>query len=608
MPDWSYHPLKKLLLERISPKASREFIHKSMSTIASLPGGRNFIEFLGHMKPSQELQKTFHHTTFSSPVGLSGHIDPKLSGINAFQELGFGFLEIGPIVLNEPVEQGELRRKDNHFLFSNHPEKVPLKLAIKKLILHDIRVPILAKIDPYVTRNEWDIIVQQLTPFVDAFIITLEQINYCVDNSFSSLERPFYVSFSSDEMNINEIGKIVEHNFVDGIVINAPRQSAAGYWHESVNANECLTKTVKQINNLHPELHIVTSGGAETPNEAFTLFRAGADLLLLSEGYVKAGPGLPKRIHERLVYEEAPPVKKQTWFWSFLFGLSILIGGLIALYFAVTSVILPYDESFIGLNRDDILQVNPLILSFMFHDRMALAGTMISGGILYIQLARHGIRHDLHWTKIAFHSAAIIGFLGILLFIGYGYFDWLHGLFWLILLPIYFLSFREGKRITGPPSSSHGTNDRVWKVGLYGQLMFILLGFLILVGGIVISTIGVSNVFVSTDLAFLCMTPDMLDQISANLIPVIAHDRAGFGSALVSVGLLVQLISLWGFGKGERWVWNTLAIGALPAFIAGIATHIFIGYTTFIHLLPVYFLVILYLLGLVLSYPFLKGK
>lgn len=104
------------------------------------------------------------------------------------------------------------------------------------------------------------------------------------------------------------------------------------------------------------------------------------------------------------------------------------------------------------------------------------------------------------------------------------------------------------------------------------------------------------------------VTSNVRESISNNLIPVIAHDRAGFGSALISVGLLVLMISLWGFRKGESWVWNTLATGALPAFIAGIGTHLFIGYTTFIHLLPVYFLVIVYLLGLVLSYPFLKMK
>ncbi|MFL0364886.1 dihydroorotate dehydrogenase [Pseudobacillus sp. 179-B 2D1 NHS] len=610
MPDWSYHPLKKFLLDKISPKTSREFLHKSMSAIASTPGGRGLIGFLGHMNPPREFQKEIYHTRFPSPIGLSGHIDPNLSGVKAFQELGFGFVEIGPIVLNEPKNQIKPRRENSHILFSNHQEKVPLKLAIKKLTRLNIRIPVFAKIDAQVKRNEWDIIVQHLTPFVDAFVGTSEQIIPYVEESLICLEHSFYVSFSAEEMNEkkSEIGTLIQHTSIGGIVIEAPRRIEGSYWHEVANANECLAKLVKQVKDLHPKLMIITSGGVETPEEACALVGAGADLLMLTDGYVKAGPGLPKRIHERLLYEKVQPIKNPNWYWSFLFGLSILVGGIIALYIAFTSIVLPYDESFIGLSKADIFQINPLILSFMSHDRIALAGTMISGGILYIQLARHGIKYNMHWARIAFHSAAIIGFLGIFLFIGFGYFDWLHGLFWLFLLPIYYFSFREGKRVTGTPSSIHGKNDKEWQYGLYGQLMFITLGFLILAGGIVISTIGASKVFVPTDLSFLCMSSQMLDRISNNLIPLIAHDRAGFGSALVSVGLLVLMISLWGFRKGEQWVWNTLAAGALPAFIAGIGTHIYIGYTTFIHLLPVYFLVILYVFGLVLSYPFLKRK
>lgn len=608
MPDWSYHPLKKLVLDKLSPKTSRAFIHNSMSTIASIPGGRGLIGFLGHMRPSPDLQKVVNHTIYSSPIGLSGDIDPHLSGTIAFQELGFGFLEIGPIVLNEPTSQSEPKRDNHHILFSTYQEKVPLKLAIKKLTRLNIQIPIFAKIDSKVTKNELSIIANHLTPFVDAFIGTSEQFRTYLDKSEIFPERPFYVTCTADEMNDKELGPFIKTSDLAGIVVNAPRQTDGDYWHEADNAHVCLAKSVKRVKNLYPDLTVITAGGVETPEEGDSLIHAGADLLILTEGYVQAGPGLPKRIHEKILYEEAQANENPPWYWSFLFGLAILTAGIIALYFAFTSIILPYDESFIGITRADLLQVNPLILAFMSHDRMALAGTMISGGILYIQLARHGIKNNLHYAKIAFHSAAIVGFIGIFLFIGYGYFDWLHGLFWLILLPIYYFSLKEGKKVIGSPSSSHGQNDRAWKYALYGQLMFVILGFLITIGGIVISIIGVSKVFVSTDLSFLCMSPEMLESISQNLIPVIAHDRAGFGSALVSVGLLVLMISLWGFRQGERWIWNTLALGALPAFITGIGTHIYIGYTPFIHLLPVYLLVILYILGLVFSYPFLKSR
>ncbi len=602
MPDWSYHPLKKILLDKIKPDNGREFIHRSMSAIASIPGGRSLIGFLGHMKPPREMQKDFTHTRFPSPIGLSCHIDPNLSGLRVFQELGFGFVEIGPIVLQVPPDHDKPQRKDGDIPFANHPEKIPLKLAIQKLTRLSIRVPVFARIDSQVNSQEWSLIVQHLTPYVDGFIGTSEQI-YSYE---SPTCRPIYVSSGAEKVNENELKHLVNQSLISGIFIDAPRQIKDSHWHEAEYANECLVNVVKQLKVSHPDLKVITSGGVETPEEGRALFHGGADLIMLTSGYVRAGPGLPKRIHERILYDEERGIQK--WSWSFLFGLSILFGGMIALYFALSSIILPYDEFFIGLTKEELLQVNPRILAFMAHDRMALAGTMISAGILYIQLARHGIKSGLHWSKIAFHSAAIVGFLGILLFIGYGYFDWLHGLFWLILLPIYYFSFREGKQVTSAPYSNHGENDKAWRFSLYGQLLFIILGFLILVGGIVISTIGVSKVFVSTDITFLCMPPEMLNSISSKLIPVIAHDRAGFGNALISVGLLVLMLSLWGFRKGERWVWNTLAIGALPAFIAGIGTHFYIGYVDFIHLLPVYFLVILYLVGLGLSYSFLKGR
>jgi len=608
MPDWSYHPLKKLLLDRLSLKSSREFIHKSMSTIVSVPGGRALINFLGHMNPPPSFQKDIANTTFPSPIGLSCLIDPNVSGIGAFQELGFGFIEIGPIVLNEPTEQFPPILQNKQLLFAHQQEKLLLKLALKRLIRLNSRVPIFAKIDAQVESQEWTVIAQHITPYVDGFVVTCEQISAFHKTNIPPLGRSLYASFSADEINVETLHQFLGQTSIDGIVINAPRQTIDSYWHEDANANECLVNIVSQVKNLYPELFVITSGGVETPDDAYALVHADVDLIMLTEGYVKTGPGLPKRIHERLVYEEVLPTKTVPWHWSLLFGFSILIGGLIALYFAFTSIILPYDESFIGLRRADILQINPLILSFMSHDRMALAGTMIAGGILYIQLARHGLRYGMHWSKIAFHSAAIIGFLGIFLFIGYGYFDWLHGLFWLILLPIYYMSFKEGKAAIRTPFSKYGSNDRAWQLGNYAQLMFILLGFSIVAGGIVISIIGVSKVFIATDLSFLCMSPEMINSINNKLIPVIAHDRAGFGGALVSVGLLVSMLSLWGFRRGERWVWNTLAIGALPAFVAGIGTHIYIGYTTFIHLLPVYFLVILYLFGLVLSYPYLKQK
>lgn len=448
-------------------------------------------------------------------------------------------------MLHEPLLEKPPRWQDGQIAFSKTPEKVCLKHALALFMKHKVRIPIFARLDEGLSSAELQLCHNQLAPFVAGFFLTANQITQLEQQ----ILLPVYQIIEADAIQHVQLAKHIE-----GIVIDAPHQNRHDTSNEQPNSLQSLQQAVYHVKTNHPEQPVITSGCVASPADARMLKQAGADLMLLTEGYVKTGPGLPKRIHERLLYEKVP-ITPSPWIWSFLFGLAIFFGGIIALYFAFTSVILRYDEAFIGLSREQMNVINPRILDFMAHDRMSLAGTMISAGILYMALAYFGIRRQLHWVKISFHSAAISGFLGIFLFIGYGYFDWLHGLFWLVLLPIYALSWRESKQISGSTSSWHETNDLAWMRALYGQLLFVTLGFALLIGGLVISLIGVTKVFVATDITFICMSADMLLEVSDMLIPVIAHDRAGFGSALISVGILILTTSLWGFRAGERWLW-----------------------------------------------------
>ncbi|MER2108400.1 MAG: dihydroorotate dehydrogenase [Solibacillus sp.] len=600
MPDWSYLPLKNVVLSKLEAKQSRLFIHQSMRTIAKTPGGKYVIEFLGHTKTSPLLQQTIHHTHFPSPIGLCGTIDPNLTAMPAFQELGFGFLEIGPIVFTAHLEQIPPIWLQEQIAFSDLDEKVSLKNALQLLMTNDFHVPIFARLHTSLNPQDLRRCLEQLAPFVHGFFLHAQQIELLP----LDVGVPVYQILPA-ELVTKETQLVTA---VHGVVLDAPYQLAEGRKVEQQNSLLVLQQAVKTLKESSPYIPVITNGGIYSPADGVLMKEVGADLFMLTEGYVKTGPGLPKRIHERLLHDVNPNPPLHQWYWSFLFGFAIFIGGFIALFFALNTVILHYDEQFIGLTREQLNILNPKILAFMAHDRMSLAGTMISASMMYMALAYFGLRRGLHWAKIAFHSAAISGFLGILLFIGYGYFDWLHGLFWLLLFPLYLLSWRESKHLQASPQSWHETNDRAWKHALYGQLLFVILGFSLVIGGFVISFIGITKVFVTTDIRFLCMDMATLQAISDRLVPVIAHDRAGFGSALISIGILVLCLSLWGFRAGERWLWYTLFIGALPAFSAGIGTHFAIGYTSFIHLLPLYFLALLYLIGLVLSYCYLTQQ
>ena len=128
------------------------------------------------------------------------------------------------------------------------------------------------------------------------------------------------------------------------------------------------------------------------------------------------------------------------------------------------------------------------------------------------------------------------------------------------------------------------------------------------VAGAVISTVGLTSVFVPTDLDFLGTSAEALRAANQHLPPFIAHDRAGFGGALMGAGLAVLLISLWGWRRGERWVWWSLLIGCAFGTVPVLAIHFAIGYTHFEHLLPVYVLVVVVAVALALSRTYLTAS
>ncbi|BCB03596.1 dihydroorotate dehydrogenase [Bacillus sp. KH172YL63] len=520
--------------------------------------------------------------TYPNPVGLCGKIDPLLSGTSAFANLGFGFIEIGPVTLSKETNPATpvVIHQEEQIIFPSPLESAGLERTVKKIKGVHKKQPFLFRLTG--TEEEISTMMDTLSPYADGYVIHSDD-----PLPISNGTKPVFI--------INPTMDRAE---------NMDRNGIEGFLFE-YNDNLTLLETLSDFRKAFLSMTIIASGAIHEPAQALSLLENGADFILLSDGYVFSGPGLPKRITEALMDEIDAPRKAQSgWLSYWFFGLFIVLGGLLALIFSLTSVMLSYDEFYLGMTKDSIYLFNERIIPFMAHDRMTLAGTMISGGIVYCQLAYHGVRNGLLWAKQAIDLAALTGFLGIFLFIGYGYFDWLHLLFWLLLLPFHVHGWIRTKGIYGTPSSGNRRNHKGWAHSLQGQLAFVLLGFSFLTGGIVISYLGITSVFVPTDLLYLCMPPEMLSDFNDKLIPVIAHDRAGFGSALFSVGLLVLTLSLWGFQQGNRWVWRTLLIGGIPAFFAGIYIHFAIGYTTFIHLLPAYFALSLYVFGLIRSYPY----
>jgi hypothetical protein len=361
---------------------------------------------------------------------------------------------------------------------------------------------------------------------------------------------------------------------------------------------------------------IVASGGVHEPEHALELRAAGADLVEVDTGLVYTGPGLPKRINDCLLFEatrDARPtapdrVPELTWFWTTLMGIGMLIGGLLAFVIAITKVVLPYDESFLGMSRDALPSINPHILDFMAHDRTTLAGVMIATGLLYVGLSAFGIRRGLHWAKQTVLISAFTGFLTFFLFLGFGYLDPFHAFVTAALLQLLLFGVHARLGTYTPDVRPETRGSFAWRLGLWGQLLLVIHGFALLGAGAVIAVIGVTHVFVHEDLEFMRTTAGALSAADPRIVPLVAHDRATLGGMLLAVGWLFLLPALWGFRRGSAWLWWATLIAGVISYAVGIGVHYAVGYLSVKHLLPAFGGLVLMLVGLILSYPFLCRK
>jgi hypothetical protein len=296
---------------------------------------------------------------------------------------------------------------------------------------------------------------------------------------------------------------------------------------------------------------------------------------------------------------------QQTWFWTALMGAGMALGSALALWIAATKVVLPYDEGFVGKSREQLHDINPRLLAFMAHDRVSLAGTMVTIGVLYLQLSLFGVRRGLHWAAVAIFASAFAGFATFFLFLGFGYFDPFHAFVTAVLLQFLLLALHSDLPPPAPLPPPNLRDDWRWRLSLWGQLLFVIHGAVLLVAGLVISAIGCTRVFVPEDLEFMGTTAEALRAADPRLVPLVAHDRATFGGMLISSGVLLLLSALWGYRQGARWLWWAFLTSALPAYGAAIGVHLAVGYTNLKHLAPAFAGLAMVVVALALSYPYL---
>ncbi len=272
--------------------------------------------------------------------------------------------------------------------------------------------------------------------------------------------------------------------------------------------------------------------------------------------------------------------------------LGLLAAGAFAIFLGASGQFLPQDVQYLGMTAGQLCGIDACrIVHFMIHDRVAFGGTLIAIAVLFLWLIHFPLkaRQPWAWWTLVLSNAA--GFLSFLSYLGFGYLDTWHGLATVLLLPVFVAGLTLTYRTLDPHDgircllrSGDGLPLTLRPAG--GRWLLLASAAALFVGGGVIAVVGTTVVFVPQDLAYLHATPAVLNAINPRLVPLIAHDRAGFGSGVLNVGFLV-FAAAW-CGTPSRSRWQAVAVATAVGFGTAIVVHPAVGYNSVVHLAPAY--------------------
>lgn len=299
--------------------------------------------------------------------------------------------------------------------------------------------------------------------------------------------------------------------------------------------------------------------------------------------------------------------------WLRLVALSLMLSGAFALGQSALGRILRHDLDYLRMDSVQLCGVGQgRVVRFMFHDRVSFGGALIALGWLYLWLEQFPLKAGEAWAWWTFLLSGLSGFGSFLAYLGYGYLDSWHGVATILLLPLYVgglvLTRRLGSRKSWLRPRLNPPLGACWKdrLGL-GRALLLATSLGFVAAGATILLIGATRVFVPQDLRYLGLGASDLLAINQRLMPLIAHDRASFGGAISTYGLLLFYCVL--FGGSSRRLWRTMLFAGGIGFLTALGVHPLIGYTEFSHLAPAYLGALMFSAGMALCHrPMCRGR
>jgi len=593
---------------------------------ARVPGGPSVFRALANARVPASLGTEFLGLRFPSPIGVGAGIDLDGRAAPLIQELGAGFIELGPVGLGSHAPTRHRPRR------LRRTQAVATNGAQGGMLLDDLNQraqPMSVPVGAQLCSADVVESIRRLPSSVD--FATIPAVaggsGDLLAEARAATDRPLLLRVPAgwEKSWIEQALENAAAAEIDGIQVAAASPFAELEEGELVWRG-ALSDALSLVARIAPTMPAALTGGVTTPADAEEALAAGARLVSLTDGLIFAGPGLPARINLQLAAApssapaDAPestahltgePSKPRAR--PRAIGVSLLAGvgtatalaGIAYLFLAATRTLLPPETSHISLGIIHLRAADhSRILNFIAHGRACYGGALLGLGLLWGWLSIGPLKRRESWAWWTMALAGVAFFGGYFDFLAYGYLEpWdatlTFATMWLWATGLT-LTWERGNQ--GPRESLRrpGADAWLWSPAGRSRILLALFGLGLMTAGTMILVIAGSDVFVPQDLEFIGRSPHQLQSLDPHLIALMAHDRGGFGGTMLALGISFLATSWKAVRPQAKGAWRALGVAGaslvVPAFIA----HMAVGYTNLIHLSPVYSGSILLVMALVI--------
>lgn len=343
-----YRFIVRPLLFLFSPETAHNIIFFKIKVWRKIPGVFSLISALYKVR-NPKLERNIWGIKFPSPVGLAAGLDKNATAYDAFDAMGFGFIEVGTATPKPQPGNPKPRLfrliKDNAIInrmgFNNIGADAVAKNLDKSYRKNLIIGGNIGKNTLTANENaaaDYEYSFKTLYGKVDYFVVNVscpnvtnltklqnsDSLGEIVDRlvkyrSKQKVYRPILLKISPDLSfsQIDDSLNIINQFSLDGIVAVNTTTQRNGLLERRDRIDEIgngglsgkpLTErsleVVRYISmKTNGKMPIIGVGGVMTVDDALNLLRAGAYLIQVYSGFIYSGPGLVKEIHKAIIKE-----------------------------------------------------------------------------------------------------------------------------------------------------------------------------------------------------------------------------------------------------------------------------------------------------------------